>query len=275
MVQKIQILTPNIGVVYRAAWVLILGFWFEIVGSRNSSGGVRPFGVSLLVAGFDDKGPQLYQVDPSGSYFSWKASAMGKNVSDAKTFLEKRSIFETGIATFFEDVEFGGRNPVRDIVFEEEAGVIPLPTTTFDQSQVPIPVIAQEVISDPQPDNVVQDNIVQTLIQDEVIVPEEQTLQPQPQESVPLRRSTRERRFMCLARFLVSDIAILKYTDDMELDDAVHTAILTLILNESKIHARFEGQISEKNIEIGIIGTDKKFRVLTPSEIADYLEEVE
>lgn len=24
--------------------------------------GVRPFGVSLLVAGFDDKGPQLYQV---------------------------------------------------------------------------------------------------------------------------------------------------------------------------------------------------------------------
>ncbi|THG03985.1 hypothetical protein TEA_025134 [Camellia sinensis var. sinensis] len=64
----------------------------------TQSGGVRPFGVSLLVAGFDDKGPQLFQachlgpdlVDPSGSYFSWKASAMGKNVSNAKTFLEKR-----------------------------------------------------------------------------------------------------------------------------------------------------------------------------------------
>lgn len=32
------------------------------------------------------------QVDPSGSYFSWKASAMGKNVSNAKTFLEKRYV---------------------------------------------------------------------------------------------------------------------------------------------------------------------------------------
>ncbi|KAF2608505.1 hypothetical protein F2Q68_00046694 [Brassica cretica] len=57
---------------------------------RRSTGCVRPFGVSLVVAGYDDKGPQLYQVDPSSSYFSWKASAMGKNVSNAKTFLEKR-----------------------------------------------------------------------------------------------------------------------------------------------------------------------------------------
>ncbi|CAM6090124.1 unnamed protein product [Calypogeia fissa] len=54
--------------------------------------GVRPFGVSLLVAGYDDNGPQLYQVHSSGSYFSWKASAIGKNVLNAKTFLEKRCV---------------------------------------------------------------------------------------------------------------------------------------------------------------------------------------
>ncbi|KAK2458019.1 proteasome subunit alpha type-4 [Trifolium repens] len=158
-VQKIQLLTPNIGVVYSG-----MGPDFRVLVRKSrkqaeqyhrlykepipvtqlvrevaavmqeftQSGGVRPFGVSLLVAGFDDNGPQLYQVDPSGSYFSWKASAMGKNVSNAKTFLEKR------------------------------------------------------------------------------------------------------------------------YTDDMELDDAVHTAILTL-------KEGFEGQISAKNIEIGIIGADKKF----------------
>ncbi|KAJ3066715.1 Proteasome subunit alpha type-2 [Rhizoclosmatium hyalinum] len=52
--------------------------------------GVRPFGVSLLIAGFDETGPSLYQVDPSGSYWAWKASAIGKNMINAKTFLEKR-----------------------------------------------------------------------------------------------------------------------------------------------------------------------------------------
>jgi 20S proteasome subunit alpha 2 len=51
---------------------------------------VRPFGVSLLMAGHDTHGPQLYQIDPSGSYFAWKASAIGKNMTNAKTFLEKR-----------------------------------------------------------------------------------------------------------------------------------------------------------------------------------------
>eukprot|EP00850_Spirogloea_muscicola_P010704 SM000064S19726 [mRNA] locus=s64:117783:119388:+ [translate_table: standard] len=130
----------------------------------TQSGGVRPFGVSLLVAGYDTKGPQLYQasrqchlafillakwsVDPSGSYFAWKASAIGKNMVNAKTFLEKR------------------------------------------------------------------------------------------------------------------------YTEDMELEDAVHTAILTL-------KEGFEGQISGSNIEIGIVGNDHKFRILTPSEVDDYLAEVE
>lgn len=57
----------------------------------TQSGGVRPFGVSLLVAGYDEhNGYGLYQVDPSGSYFPWKATAIGKSATAAKTFLEKR-----------------------------------------------------------------------------------------------------------------------------------------------------------------------------------------
>ncbi|KAJ4961940.1 hypothetical protein NE237_021850 [Protea cynaroides] len=98
-VQKIQSLTPNIGVVYSG-----MGPDFRVLVRKSQkqaqqyyrlykeqipvtqlvretaavmqeftqSDGVRPFGVSLLVAGFDADGPQLYQVDPSGSYFSSK-----------------------------------------------------------------------------------------------------------------------------------------------------------------------------------------------------------
>jgi len=61
-----------------------------VMQEYTQSGGVRPFGVSLLVAGYDDNGPQLFQVDPSGTYFAWKATAIGKRFQDAKNFLEKR-----------------------------------------------------------------------------------------------------------------------------------------------------------------------------------------
>jgi len=42
------------------------------------------------MGGFDDQGPHLYQLDPSGAYYEWKATAIGKNMKNAKTFLEKR-----------------------------------------------------------------------------------------------------------------------------------------------------------------------------------------
>ncbi|CAD7091904.1 unnamed protein product [Hermetia illucens] len=56
----------------------------------TQSGGVRPFGVSLLICGWDNNRPYLFQCDPSGAYFAWKATAMGKNSINGKTFLEKR-----------------------------------------------------------------------------------------------------------------------------------------------------------------------------------------
>lgn len=56
----------------------------------TQSGGVRPFGCSMLVCGSDATGNHLYQIDPSGTYWMWKATSIGKNNSNAKTFLEKR-----------------------------------------------------------------------------------------------------------------------------------------------------------------------------------------
>lgn len=31
----------------------------------------RPYGVALLIAGVDERGPQLYQTDPSGTFLQW------------------------------------------------------------------------------------------------------------------------------------------------------------------------------------------------------------
>ena len=174
-VEKTAMLTANVGITYSGMGpdfrVLVdkgrkagQKYWLEyhdpipvsllarelatVMQEFTQSGGVRPFGVSLLVAGFDDDGPQLYQVDPSGSYWAWKASAIGKNSTNAKTFLEKR------------------------------------------------------------------------------------------------------------------------YNKEMELEDAINTAILTL-------KEGFEGAITEQNIEIAVVGVDKKFRVLSEQEVRDYVKEVE
>merc|ERR1712065_103648 len=61
-----------------------------VMQEYTQSGGVRPMGVSLLVAGCDEGGPALFQTDPSGAYFAWKAAAIGKNYVNARKFLEKR-----------------------------------------------------------------------------------------------------------------------------------------------------------------------------------------
>ncbi|KAL2265710.1 hypothetical protein VTJ83DRAFT_6810 [Remersonia thermophila] len=152
---KISLITPNIGMVYsgmgpdyrvlvdRARKVshtnykriyneypptrILVQDVARVMQEATQSGGVRPYGVSLLVAGWDEGilpeeeevqpgkegqeqkppgenksklagktggilkgGPMLYQVDPSGSYFPWKATAIGKSAATAKTFLEKR-----------------------------------------------------------------------------------------------------------------------------------------------------------------------------------------
>jgi 20S proteasome subunit alpha 2 len=125
----------------------------------------------------------LYQVDPSGSFWAWKASAIGRNAVNAKTFLEKRL----------------GH-------------------------------------SDKIPDNV-----------------------------------------LMLIHFS-RDFVRIRYNDDISLEDAIHTAILTL-------KEGFEGQPTERTIEIGVVtvpsaseldGVDKSrpkatFRKLTQEEIRDYL----
>ncbi|XP_033111980.1 proteasome subunit alpha type-2 [Anneissia japonica] len=118
-INKVEMITKNIGMVYsgmgpdyrvlvRRARKLAQQYFMvyqeqiptaqlvhkvaSVMQEYTQSGGVRPFGVSLLVAGWDDDDhkPFLFQCDPSGAYFPWKATAMGKNFVNGKTFLEKR-----------------------------------------------------------------------------------------------------------------------------------------------------------------------------------------
>ncbi|KAI9596515.1 proteasome subunit alpha type 4-like protein [Syncephalis fuscata] len=53
-------------------------------------GGMRPFGVSFVFAGWDHHyGFQLYHSDPSGNYSGWKATCIGANNAAAQSMLKQ------------------------------------------------------------------------------------------------------------------------------------------------------------------------------------------
>jgi proteasome alpha subunit len=62
-------------------------------------GGARPFGVALIVAGMDDGEPRLFETDPSGTPYEWKALAVGADRSDVRKYLEEH---------YSEDVDLDG-----------------------------------------------------------------------------------------------------------------------------------------------------------------------
>jgi len=55
-------------------------------------GGVRPFGVSMLIAGVDSISGKLLTTDPSGSYKGYMARALGRNAEQANQLLEDKYV---------------------------------------------------------------------------------------------------------------------------------------------------------------------------------------
>jgi 20S proteasome subunit alpha 4 len=102
----------------------------------TQSGGVRPFGISTLIVGFDphDETPRLYQTEPSGIYSAWyatfwgyvrkcwqscrKANAIGRSSKTVREFLERNhkddmdreATIKLTIKSLLEVVQTGAKN---------------------------------------------------------------------------------------------------------------------------------------------------------------------
>lgn len=89
-------------------------------------GGVRPFGIATLLAGFSDGDtdndadvPVLYQTDPAGTHSSWTSQVIGgRNEKSLREFLEKnykekmdeKAAVKLGIQALLEVVDSGAKN---------------------------------------------------------------------------------------------------------------------------------------------------------------------
>ncbi|KAK0364663.1 Proteasome subunit alpha type-4 [Friedmanniomyces endolithicus] len=86
----------------------------------TQSGGVRPFGISTLIVGFDPGSdePRLYQTEPSGIYSAWKANAIGRSSKTVREFLERNhtpdlsrtATIDLTIKSLLEVVQTGAKN---------------------------------------------------------------------------------------------------------------------------------------------------------------------
>ena len=61
----------------------------DVKQSYTQHGGVRPFGVALIIGGVDDGGPHLFMTEPSGQYLGYMARAVGIGEGVANDFLER------------------------------------------------------------------------------------------------------------------------------------------------------------------------------------------
>ncbi|WP_256393329.1 archaeal proteasome endopeptidase complex subunit alpha [Natronoarchaeum rubrum] len=67
------------------------------IQEHTQTGGARPFGVSLLIAGTEDGEPHLYEADPSGVATEWKAVAVGGDRDVIQGHLEEEYTEALGV----------------------------------------------------------------------------------------------------------------------------------------------------------------------------------
>lgn len=60
----------------------------DLLQMYTQNAGVRPFGVSMIIAGIDSRSIKVVSLDPSGSYRMYNANSIGRNSEEAKKILD-------------------------------------------------------------------------------------------------------------------------------------------------------------------------------------------
>ncbi len=92
LIEKAQVLAQQHRITYDSAIEpeLVIKDISNLKQQFSQYGGVRPFGVSLLVAGINGKKSELYTSDITGNYFSYYANAIGEGDEKIKEKLRER-----------------------------------------------------------------------------------------------------------------------------------------------------------------------------------------
>jgi proteasome alpha subunit len=105
----------------------------DVLQQYTQNAGVRPFGVSMIVAGVDAAGPRLITTDPSGSYRGYKAAALGMNSEKGRELLEKKYkeiiTLDEAITLSIEALKVAYTNSLKSE--NVNAAIIPIETRTF------------------------------------------------------------------------------------------------------------------------------------------------
>jgi len=80
--------------------------------------GKRPYGVGLLIAGYDKTGPHLYEYSPSGNCYDYIAMSIGSRSQSARTYFEK--FYKTFAEASLDDLIKHGLRALRDTVQQDK-----------------------------------------------------------------------------------------------------------------------------------------------------------
>lgn len=103
----------------------------------TQSGGLRPFGVALLIAGIDENGMTLFETDPTGLYYQYKATVIGEGEAEIEEMLHKEykddMTMDEGLKLAIKLLKKALNNNIQ--ANRIDAAMIPLKTKTMEKVQ--------------------------------------------------------------------------------------------------------------------------------------------